>query len=127
MRETDLLRRAADILAAFADPGRVVWGSISGTRADAASLLALADEMERAEPVACSCELGEGHSAELRNAHTPLYTHPAPDVQRDADRYRWLRDHACYRYSDGNDGPVLVCRDDDEDAAIDTAMQEPKP
>ncbi len=140
MRETDLLRRAAELLR------KNVWtheqrsedeagGYCSDEDAEmdgvALSLLALADEMERAEPVAVVG--GQRRGWYYLSGHpsvsmgTKLYTHPAPEVTRDAERYRWLRDHACYRYSDGNDGPVLVCRDDDEDAAIDTAMQEPKP
>lgn len=45
------------------------------------------------------------------------------EARRDAERYRWLRDNACYRASDGDDGPVLVCRADDEDAAIDAAIK----
>lgn len=54
---------------------------------------------------------------------TPLYTHAIPpDVQRDAERYRWLRNSATWKQATTtlNDTPAGI------DAAIDAAMTAPK-
>ena len=126
---TDLLRRAAELLRKL-DHEEI---EASDT---AASLLALADQMERAEPVACSCELGEGHSVELRDSHSPLYLHPAPEVTRDAERLDWLDEHAYTVDFVGDPDNFIRLWSGDGTcvttgktirAAIDSAMQEPKP
>ncbi len=105
---TDLLRRAAEFLtqiAKDADSSYATWGrDTDGTalRADAAFLLALADQMERAEPVAwmlrrkrdgfvraCYSEAPSEVSLKIADQdgdeYIPLYTHPAPEVTRDAE------------------------------------------
>ena len=140
---TDLLRRAAERTRNHAS-----WIDDMGRRAevlaDAASLLALADQMERAEPVAVVG--GQRRGWYYLSGHpsvsigTKLYTHPAPEVTRDAERYRWLRDGnatergepwAITRYAPGDernrDGGTCSLAGDELDAAIDAAMQEPKP
>ena len=88
---TDLLRRAAELL-------RKLDHEEIEASDDAASLLALADQMERADPVAWmirhySPDCGyfhEYHSLEERGyppfeveKYTPLYAHPAPEVTPD--------------------------------------------
>ena len=81
---TDLLRRAAELLRGYVntyeqvsedEPGGYCSDEDAEMDGVAASLLALADQMERADPVACSCELeGFKHGDE----HKPLYTAPQP-------------------------------------------------
>ncbi len=138
---TDLLRRAAELLR------RLDHEEIEASD-DAASLLALADQMERAEPVAVrqwhdefKCWNYDDIEDVLPSCKgETLYLHPAPEVTRDAERYRWLRDGnatergepwAITRYAPGDernrDGGTCPLAGDELDAAIDAAMQEPKP
>ena len=146
----DLLRRAAEMLGSSWDErDPIKEGEI------AACLLALADQMERAEPVAwmlrrkrdgfvraCYSEAPSALSLQMADQdgdeYILLYTHPAPEVTRDAERYRWLR--ADHSYSSvykgepfigqqlfGNTGRMVG---EHADMAVDkamAAMQEPKP
>ena len=58
----------------------------------------------------------------------PLYTNPAPEMTRDAERYRWLRKHCAYRGTDITFGRGFnQTVPEGLDAALDAAMQEPKP
>ena len=58
--------------------------------------------------------------------YIPLYTHPAPsapaDVVRDAERYRWLRDHDHWPAPFSSSQEPEPVRGHDLDAAIDAAM-----
>ena len=148
-KETDLLRRAAKLLRSALDRGFTF--PHGAAECAAASLLALADQMERAEPVAWRTEdfdtdkSATTYSYEVRDRWIakgwpvePLYTHPAPEVTRDAERYRWLRlDHpysSVYKGEPfigqqliGNTGRMVG---EHADRAVDkamAAMQEPKP
>ena len=66
--------------------------------------------------------IAQGYKYELR----PLYTHPAPsepaDVVRDAERYRWLRDHDHWPAPFSSSQEPEPVRGLDLDAAIDAAM-----
>ena len=59
-------------------------------------------------------------------SYIPLYTHPAPsvpdDVVRDAERYRWLRDHDHWPAPFSSSQEPEPVRGRDLDAAIDAAM-----
>ena len=120
----DLLRRAAELLRRL-DHEEIETSDV------AASLLALADQMERAEPVAVVGGPRRGWYYLLGRPSvsigTKLYTHPAPEVTRDAERYREWR----HRFREGECSlwnALCECQSDAEhDAAIDAAMQEPKP
>ena len=129
---TDLLRRAAELLRRL-DHEEIETSDV------AASLLALADQMERAEPVAVVGGQRRGwyylSGRPSVSIGTKLYTHPAPEVTRDAERYRWLRDGnatergepwAITRYAPGDgrnrDGGTCPLAGDELDAAVDAAM-----
>ncbi|MDE2468586.1 MAG: hypothetical protein KGL35_07550 [Bradyrhizobium sp.] len=147
---TDLLRRAAELLDDSWDENNPIEvGEV------AASLLALADQMERAEPVAWlntkhgmaatveellrkveSAQAIKNSQSYLAGELAPLYLHPAPEVARDAERWRYARDHADLTLdhrvwvTTGSGHRVHVttpCRGREADEAVDAAMQEPKP
>ena len=63
---------------------------------------------------------------DLDDEAVPLYTHQAPsvpdDVVRDAERYRWLRDHAHWPAPFSSSQEPEPVRGRDLDAAIDAAM-----
>ena len=130
---TDLLRRSAELLRLTYKPGSQC----------ARDLDDLADEWERAEPVAVrkwhdefKCwnyddieDVLPTHSGER------LYTHPAPEVQRDAERWRYVRDYADLSFDrhvwvttdSGQRVHVRTpCRGREADEAVDAAMQELK-
>ena len=139
---TDLLRRAAEMLGSSWDErDPIKEGEI------AACLLALADQMERAVPVGWLESpyktFARNHAYKMTASQAtswriPLYTHPALEVTRDAERYRWLRlDHpysSVYKGEPfigqqliGNTGRMVG---EHADRAVDkamAAMQEPKP
>lgn len=135
--ETDLLRRAAE---------RLSYASDVEARDISAALLALADSLEGKvlvprEPTDAmvvaahygnrkriGCNYVGVYRAMLAAARAEIASlrEQLEVARKDAERYRWLRDNACCRSSDGDDGPVLVCVDDDEDAAIDAAMEADK-
>ena len=141
---TDLLRRAAEVYEALADPGRAVCGSVKDFRADAASLLALADSLERAEPVAlmlrrkrdgfvraCYSEAPSTLSLQIADQdgdeYILLYTRPAPEVTRDVEPVytaRW--NHGCNALCTEIDLWVNRCPHCGKPAPQ-AAMQEPKP
>ena len=97
---TDLLRRAAELLRSLARHPEASREDAAELRADAASLLALADQMERAEPVAWTTGIEWGycesetvqkltrHEQRRYGFTQPLYTHPAPEVTRDAENVK---------------------------------------
>ena len=124
---TDLLRRAAELLRKL-DHEEI---EASDT---AASLLALADQMERAEPVGTlrTCVWnGQGWTVSLivptkMRVGDPLYASPAPEVTRDAAVARiqaWAQLHepTSSTWSEGYEGARGWVRMQLE------AMQEPKP
>ncbi len=90
-KETDLLRRAAELLRRHAHDEDNLAGEGSGDepREHARGLLALADQMERAVPVGWLESpykmFGRNHAYKMtalqaRAWRIPLYTHPAPEV-----------------------------------------------
>ena len=87
MTTTDLLRRAADLLQIAAETAPT--DVYRNCHMQAASLLALADQMERAEPVAVVGGQRRGWYYLLGRPSvsigTKLYLHPAPEVARDAE------------------------------------------
>ena len=129
---TDLLRRAAADLESLAEDESEDFypEAIRALRADAASLLALADQMERAEHDFNVCDL-DGPSRRWAHAHgmtdeTKLYAHPAPEVTRDAAVARiqaWAQLHepTSSTWSEGYEDARGWVRMQLE------AMQEPKP
>ena len=156
-QQTDLLRRAAEMLRGFVktyeqvsedEPGCYCSDEDAEMDGVALSLLALADQMERAEPVAVrqwhdefKCWNYDDIEDVLPSCKGErLYTHPAPEVTRDAERLDWLErvqpiifcpheeDGDWVIYPDANwgqsfDGKTLR-------QAVDiarAAMQEPKP
>ncbi len=160
---TDLLRRAARRhwnLAKSAPTGHAERITRDGNALDA-----LADQMERAEPDCWAVSTPNGSrlvseaEAKGKMKPYPLYTHPAPEVTRDAEpvlcesckaigaaykigreasipaevtrdaeRYRWLRKHCAYRGTDITFGRGFnQTAPEGLDAAIDAALQEPKP
>ena len=161
MTTTDLLRRAADLLQIAAETAPT--DVYRNCHMQAASLLALADQMERAEPVALTAfqksapervwinvfgtedDYPDGFPAnheditwaedEVGDLDIPYVradlAHPAPEVTRDAERYRWLRSHCAYRGKSIEFGRGFNQRTPEGlDDVIDTemaAMQEPKP
>ncbi len=97
-KETDLLRRAAEMLREHYNLKSEV----------AEKLLALADQMERAEPD-CWAILTPNGSRLVSEAEAkgkmkpyPLYTHPAPEVTRDAEPVATLHDDGHWTWKPGH-------------------------
>ena len=147
---TDLLRRAAELL-------RKLDHEEIDASDTAASLLALADQMERAEPVALTAfqksapervwinvfgtedDYPDGFPSnheditwaedEVGDLDIPYVradlAHPAPEVTRDAERYRFIRD------ADRSDGLIphlnLLAMESLDNYIDDAMAQEPKP
>ena len=170
-QQTDLLRRAAEMLRGFVktyeqvsedEPGCYCSDEDAEMDGVALSLLALADQMERAEPVAWQVlRVAPDYSAletakicdSLEEAKRvrydlgafwastrQLYTHPAPEVTRDAERLDWLeRVQPIIFCPHEEDGDWVIYPDANLEQSFDgktlrqavdiarAAMQEPKP
>ena len=101
---TDLLRRAAELLRGYVntyeqvsedEPGGYCSDEDAEMDGVAASLLALADQMERAVPVGWLESpykmFARNHAYKMTASQAtswriPLYTHPAPELTRDATK-----------------------------------------
>ena len=133
-KETDLLRPAAKLLRSALDRGFTF--PHGAAECAAASLLALADQMERAVPVGWLESpyktFARNHAYKMTAPQAtswriPLYTHPAPEVTRDAERWKreaealWLCVAECAQAL--RDGVVNIPK---LRAALDN-VQEPKP
>ena len=137
MRETDLLRKAAHLhegVAKSAEHRGEPPAVVAGLRRDAASLLALADQMERAEPVAVrqwhdefKCWNYDDIEDVLPSCKGErLYLHPAPEVKR-AEPVGWLESpHGAFKANPAFklDAPKSISWSFPVYLA---AMQEPKP
>ena len=144
---TDLLRRAAKH--AYAHALRLAAIGLDEKKSmveqDAESLIALADQMERSEPVGTvrTCVWnGQGWTVSLivpikMRVGDPLYANPAPEVTRDAENLK-LREALQRLLTAATPFYTTINRNSDLSAAIFNAssiltwasyaaMQEPKP
>ena len=87
-------------------------------------------KLSEQEPVAWMCPDSTIRSYDMGNVSIPLYTHPTPDVVRDAERYQWLRNVAPNMFWDNHDKQIGFVKFDTKaylwnpevfDAAIDKA------